>query len=238
MCSSDLDGFVANRSRIPFNLEQGLMIEEGALPQQIDKVMEGFGYPVGPFKVNDMSGMDVSYDTRKRRAAANPNYRGLPITDAIVEAGRLGQKTGAGWYRYEAGRRDALADPVVDDIIATERRTLGIKPRKLTDTEIVDRLLYALTNEGAALLGEGIAQRASDIDVVYLAGYGFPVYRGGPMFHAQQQGLFNVVRRMQEFAANPHGDPKFWRPAPLLLRAAAAGSFDAATAKRPRRSRS
>ena len=115
--AGNCDGFVANRSRIPFNLEQGLMVEEGALPEQVDKVMVDFGYPVGPFAVNDMSGLDISYDTRKRRAAADPNYRGLPITDRLVEMGRLGQKTGKGWYRYEKGDRTPIVDPEVHGVI-------------------------------------------------------------------------------------------------------------------------
>jgi 3-hydroxyacyl-CoA dehydrogenase len=232
------DGFIGNRM-VEQYVRQGLfMLEEGASVQQVDKAIEKFGFAMGPFRMSDLAGNDIGWHIRKRRYIEHPLMKYSKIADRICELGRFGQKTGAGWYRYEAGRRDALADPVVDDIVTAQRRALGIKPRKLTDAEIVDRLLYALINEGAALLGEGIAQRASDIDIVYLTGYGFPVYRGGPMFHAQQQGLFNVVRRMQEFAANPHGDPKFWRPAPLLLRAAAAGSFDAAAAKRPRRSRS
>ena len=232
------DGFIGNRM-VEQYVRQGLfMLEEGASVQQVDKAIEKFGFAMGPFRMGDLAGNDIGWHIRKRRYIEHPQMKYSKIADQLCELGRFGQKTGAGWYRYEAGRRDALVDPVVDEIIAAERKTLGIKPRKLTDAEIVDRLLYALTNEGAALLGEGIAQRASDIDIVYLTGYGFPVYRGGPMFYAQQQGLFNVVRRMQEFAANPHGEPKFWRPAPLLLRAAVAGSFDAAAAKRPRRSRS
>ncbi|HEX4891787.1 MAG TPA: 3-hydroxyacyl-CoA dehydrogenase NAD-binding domain-containing protein, partial [Hyphomicrobiaceae bacterium] len=155
--AGNCDGFVANRSRIPFNLEQGLMIEEGALPHQIDKVMEDFGYPVGPFKVNDMSGLDVSYDTRKRRAAADPNYRGLPITDAVVEAGRLGQKTGAGWYRYEKGDRTPHVDPELEKLVRAKAVELGIKQRSFTDDEILKRLLFGAINECCKIIEEGKA---------------------------------------------------------------------------------
>jgi 3-hydroxyacyl-CoA dehydrogenase len=145
------------------------------------------------------------------------------IADRLCELGRFGQKTGLGWDRYEAGRRDALPDPTVDALIADYRKEHGFVPRKIADDEIVERCILALVNEGAQLLDEGIALRASDIDVVYLAGYGFPRYRGGPMFHADTVGLYNVARTLRRFAANPHGDPGFWRPAPLLARLAAEG---------------
>jgi 3-hydroxyacyl-CoA dehydrogenase len=159
----------------------------------------------------------------------------MRIADRVCELGRFGQKTGLGWYRYETGRRDAIPDPVVDKIIVEERKALKIEPRKISDAEIVDRLIYALVNEGARILEEGIAQRASDIDLVYLAGYGFPVHRGGPMFYAGRVGLGVVVRRMQEFAASKHGDPEFWKPAKLLAKLAAAGkSFEDAKAGRGR----
>ena len=137
--------------------------------------------------------------------------------------GRFGQKTGAGWYRYAPGKRDALPDPVVDELIATHRRDIGVAARKITDDEIVHRLVFALVNEGAKILDEGIALRASDIDMIYLTGYGFPMWRGGPMLYADMVGLYNVVNRMADFAANPHGDPSFWQPAPLLARLAAEG---------------
>jgi len=141
--AGNCDGFVANRSRIPFNLEQGLMVEEGALPEQVDKVMVEFGYPVGPFAVNDMSGLDISYDTRKRRAAADPNYRGLPITDRLVELGRLGQKTGKGWYRYEKGDRTPIVDPETHAIIKDVAKEKGFEQRTFTDEEVLRRLLFS-----------------------------------------------------------------------------------------------
>jgi 3-hydroxyacyl-CoA dehydrogenase len=155
----------------------------------------------------------------------------MRIADRVCELGRFGQKTGLGWYRYEAGKRDAIPDPAIDTIIKEERASLSITPRKIADGEIVDRLVFALVNEGAQLLGEGIAQRASDIDVVYLSGYGFPPQRGGPMFYASRVGLGQVVRRMGEFAAlaaaRPGADASFWKPARLLATLAAQGrNFD------------
>ncbi len=218
--AGNCDGFVANRSRIPFNLEQGLMIEEGALPQQIDKVMEGFGYPVGPFKVNDMSGLDVSYDTRKRRAAASPNYRGLPITDAIVEAGRLGQKTGAGWYRYEKGDRTPHVDPALETLIKATAEKLKIQQRTFTDDEILKRLLFGSINECCKILEEGKAIRASDIDVMWLHGFGFPRYRGGVMYWGDTIGAREIYNQIavwhQRYGAR-------WKPSELLRQLAESG---------------
>jgi 3-hydroxyacyl-CoA dehydrogenase len=218
--AGNCDGFVANRSRIPFNLEQGLMIEEGALPHQIDKVMEDFGYPVGPFKVNDMSGLDVSYDTRKRRAAADPNYRGLPITDAIVDAGRLGQKTGAGWYRYEKGDRTPHVDPELEKLVRAKAVELGIKQRAFTDDEILKRLLFGAINECCKIIEEGKAIRASDIDVMWLHGFGFPRYKGGVMYWADTVGAREIYNQVaawhQMYGAR-------WRPSELLRRTAEAG---------------
>jgi 3-hydroxyacyl-CoA dehydrogenase len=211
--AGNCDGFVANRSRIPFNLEQGLMIEEGALPEQVDKVMVDFGYPVGPFTVNDMSGLDISYDTRKRRAAADPNYRGLPITDRLVEMGRLGQKTGKGWYRYEKGDRTPIVDPETHAIIKEVAKEKGFEQRTFTDEEILRRLLFSSLNEACKILEEGKAIRASDIDVMWLNGFGFPRYRGGLMFWADQIGAREVYNQVaawhQRYGAR-------WRPSALL----------------------
>jgi 3-hydroxyacyl-CoA dehydrogenase len=151
--------------------------------------IEGFGFAMGPFRMSDLAGNDISWHIRKRHYAEHPKMRHMRIADRICELGRFGQKTGMGWYRYEAGKRDAIPDPVVDAIIDEERKALGMNARRLPDAEIVDRLLYALVNEGAKILEEGIALRASDLDVVYLTGYGCPLQRGGPMFHASQVGL-------------------------------------------------
>ena len=218
--AGNCDGFVANRSRIPFNLEQGLMIEEGALPEQVDKVMVDFGYPVGPFAVNDMSGLDISYDTRKRRAAADPNYRGLPITDRLVEMGRLGQKTGKGWYRYEKGDRTPIFDPETHAIIKEVAKEKGFQQRTFTDEEVLRRLLFSSVNEACKILEEGKAVRASDIDVMWLNGFGFPRYRGGLMFWADTIGAREIYNQIaawhQRYGAR-------WRPSDLLRELAESG---------------
>jgi 3-hydroxyacyl-CoA dehydrogenase len=220
--AGNCDGFVANRSRIPFNLEQGLMVEEGALPEQVDKVMVDFGYPVGPFAVNDMSGLDISYDTRKRRAAADPNYRGLPITDRLVEMGRLGQKTGKGWYRYEKGDRTPIVDPEVHGVIKEVAGAMGIEQRTFSDEEILRRLLFSSVNEACKILEEGKALRASDIDVMWLNGFGFPRYRGGLMFWADGIGAREVYNQIaawhQRYGAR-------WRPSRLLQELAERGGL-------------
>jgi 3-hydroxyacyl-CoA dehydrogenase len=230
------DGFIGNRMLDPYAQQALLMLEEGASPQQVDKAIEAFGFAMGPFRMSDLAGNDISWHIRKRHYTEHPKMRPMRIADRVCELGRFGQKTGAGWYRYEPGKRDAIPDPVVDRIIDEERRALKLTPRRIPDAEIVERLLYALVNEGAHILEEGIAQRASDIDVVYLTGYGFPVTRGGPMFHASQVGLGRVVRRMREFAANPHAEPESWKPARLLARLAAEGRrFDEAPPATTRR---
>jgi 3-hydroxyacyl-CoA dehydrogenase len=220
--AGNCDGFVANRSRIPFNLEQGLMVEEGALPEQVDKVMVEFGYPVGPFTVNDMSGLDISYDTRKRRAAADPNYRGLPITDRLVEMGRLGQKTGKGWYRYEKDDRTPIVDPEVHRIIKEVAQERGFQQRTFTDEEILRRLLFSSVNEACKILEEGKALRASDIDVMWLNGFGFPRYRGGLMYWADQIGAREVYNQVaiwhQRYGAR-------WQPSKLLQELAERGGL-------------
>ncbi len=225
------DGFIGNRMLDPYAQQALLMLEEGASPQQVDKAIEAFGFAMGPFRMSDLAGNDISWHIRKRHYAEHPKMRHMLIADRVCELGRFGQKTGLGWYRYEAGKRDAIPDPVVDKIIDEERKALGITPRRISSEEIVDRLLFALINEGAKILEEGIALRASDIDVVYLTGYGFPVHRGGPMFHASRVGLNHILRRMKEFAANEHarkmGEAGSWKPAKLLQKLAAEGrSFD------------
>ena len=217
------DGFIGNRMLGRYMEQTLLLVEEGASPQQIDRALEKFGWVMGPFRVSDMAGNDISWYIRKRQYAEHPEARRWGIVDKLCELGRFGQKTGAGWYRYEKGRRDALTEPLVDELIANGRKELGLTPRKISDDEIVERCMLALANEGAKILEEGIAQRAGDIDIVYLTGYGFPVYRGGPMFYADSLGLYNVVRAMAQLAKNPHAPPGFWTPAPLLAKLAAAG---------------
>ncbi|GAA4332406.1 3-hydroxyacyl-CoA dehydrogenase NAD-binding domain-containing protein [Pigmentiphaga soli] len=214
------DGFAANRSRAPLVTEMMLLLEEGALPGQVDKVMTDFGYPMGPFAVSDLSGLDISYDTRKRRAAADPGYRKLYVPDRLVEMGRKGQKVGAGWYRYEPGDRTPRPDPVVAQVIAEVARELGIPQRTFTDDEILRRLLFASVNEACKIVQEGKALRASDIDVMWLNGFGFPRHRGGLLYWADGIGAAAIHRQVCEWH-ELYG--KRWKPAGLLAGIAAAG---------------
>jgi len=217
------DGFIGNRMIEQYSRQAGFLLEEGATPEQVDKAMEKFGMAMGPFRMGDLAGNDVGWYIRKRRYVEKPNLRYSKTADLLCEMGRFGQKTGAGWYDYQPGKRDAIPSKVVTDMIEKHRAELGIKPRKISDEEIVQRLVFALVNEGAKILEEGIALRASDIDMVYLTGYGFPLHRGGPMNYADTVGLYNVVSAMKRFAANPHDDATFWQPAPLLAKLAAEG---------------
>jgi len=217
------DGFIGNRMLEQYLRQCLFLVEEGALPQEVDAALEAFGLAMGPFRMSDLAGNDVGWYIRKRRYVEKPHVRYSKIADRICERGRFGQKTGAGWYRYEPGRREAIPDPVVEELVVAYRRELGLAPRKISREEIVERAVFALVNEGAKIVEEGIALRASDVDMVYLTGYGFPARRGGPMHYADSVGLYNVVRAMSRFAANPHGDPAFWTPAPLLARLAAEG---------------
>ena len=215
------DGFLANRSRSPFNSEMVIMLEEGALPEQIDKVMVDFGYPMGPFAVGDLAGLDIGAEGRKRRAAADPNYRKLPIADRLVELGRFGQKTGAGWYRYEKGDRTPYPDPAVAQIIADMGRELGIEQHAFTEEEILRRLLFSSVNEACKILEEGIAYRSSDVDVMWLHGFGFPRYRGGLMFWADQIGPKAVYDQISIWHQR-YGSR--WAPSAYLRRLAESGT--------------
>ncbi|PKO42053.1 MAG: 3-hydroxyacyl-CoA dehydrogenase [Betaproteobacteria bacterium HGW-Betaproteobacteria-3] len=217
------DGFIGNRMIEQYSRQAGFLLDEGCTPAQVDKAVEKFGFAMGPFRMGDLAGNDIGWAIRKRRAQERPNMLYSRTADKLCELGRFGQKTGAGWYDYQAGKRDAIPSALVVGMIEKHRAELGIQPRKISDDEIVKRLVYALVNEAAHILEEGIASRASDIDMVYLTGYGFPVHRGGPMLYADQVGLFNVVQSMQQFAKNPHDDATFWQPAPLLARLAAEG---------------
>ncbi|MFT3776767.1 MAG: 3-hydroxyacyl-CoA dehydrogenase NAD-binding domain-containing protein [Ottowia sp.] len=217
------DGFVGNRMIEEYSRQAGFLLDEGASPQQIDKAIEKFGFAMGPFRMGDLAGNDIGWAIRKRRYVERPDMKYSASADRLCELGRFGQKTGAGWYDYQPGQRDALPSPVVDKLIDEHRKALGITPRKIGDQEIVERLVYALVNEGARILEEGIASKASDIDMVYLTGYGFPLWRGGPMLYADQVGLYNVAEAMKRFARNPHDDAKFWEPAPLLKKLVAEG---------------
>ncbi|MBL0418809.1 enoyl-CoA hydratase/isomerase family protein [Ramlibacter sp. AW1] len=217
------DGFIGNRMLEPYFRQANLLLDEGATPQQIDRAIEAFGFAMGPFRVSDMAGNDIAWAVRKRHRTERPQQPASVVADRLCELGRFGQKTGAGWYDYAAGSRDAVPSPLVAQLIEDHRREQGLERRRIEDAEIVQRLVFALVNEGARLLHEGIAARASDIDVVYLTGYGFPLHRGGPMKYADTVGLFNVVQAMQRFARNPRAEPAFWQPAPLLLRLLAEG---------------
>jgi 3-hydroxyacyl-CoA dehydrogenase len=217
------DGFIGNRMIEQYSRQAGFLLEEGCTPAQVDKAIEKWGMAMGPFRMGDLAGNDIGWAIRKRRYVEKPNMRYSKTADLLCEMGRYGQKTGAGWYDYVPGKRDAIPSQVVVEMIEKHRKELGITPRQIGDEEIVHRLVYALVNEAAKILEEGIASKASDIDMVYLTGYGFPLFRGGPMCYADQQGLFNVVQRMKQFAANPHDDAVFWQPAPLLAKLAAEG---------------
>jgi len=211
--AGNTDGFVANRSRAPFNSEMVILLEEGCLPEQVDKVMVDFGYPMGPFAVGDLAGLDIGAEGRKRRAAANPNYRKLPIADRLVEMGRYGQKTGAGWYRYEKGDRTPHPDPEVAAIIKQVAAEMGVEQRDFTDTEILHRLLFSSVNEACRILEEGKAYRASDVDVMWLHGFGFPRYRGGLMYWADGIGVKAVYDQIARWHQQ-YGER--WAPSKLL----------------------
>ncbi|MDO9285984.1 MAG: 3-hydroxyacyl-CoA dehydrogenase family protein, partial [Aquabacterium sp.] len=216
------DGFIGNRMLARYGAAAQGLLNAGALPQQIDGALQKFGMAMGPFRMGDLAGLDIGWATRKRKAAE----AGVPlkpsVADMLAEAGRYGQKTGAGYYRYEAGKRDPIPDPVTEQMINEYRAANGITPRKISDDEVVQRCMFALVNEGARILEEGIAARASDIDVVYLNGYGYPLHRGGPMLYADTVGLPNVVRALRRFAAEPGADAS-WQPAPLLVKLAEDG---------------
>ena len=217
------DGFIGNRMIEQYSRQAGFLLDEGATPSQVDKAMERFGMAMGPFRMGDLAGNDIGWAIRKRRSVERGNLRYSKTADLLCELGRFGQKTGAGWYDYAAGKRDPIASALVEKLIADHRASIGISPRKISDDEIVHRLVFSLVNEAAHILEEGIANKASDIDMVYLSGYGFALHRGGPLCYADTFGLYNVVTAMQRFAANPNDDGAFWQPAPLLAKLVAEG---------------
>jgi 3-hydroxyacyl-CoA dehydrogenase len=226
------DGFIGNRMLDAYVRQAWWLVEEGATPWQVDQAIEAFGFAMGPFRVGDLVGHDVSQAIRERRRAERPDYRCSTLADELCRLGRLGQKTGGGWYDYPDGPRRPMPAPQAEALVERHRATIGIAPRAIDDSEIVERLVYALVNEGARLLEEGIAAKPGDINVVYLTGYGFPRWRGGPMYYAEQVGLERVVARMREFAGSTRGDPVFWTPASLLVSSARAGCFAGAGGKR------
>ena len=215
------DGFVGNRMLHGYQRQANFLLEEGALPQQVDKVLYDYGFAMGPFAVGDLAGLDVGWRIRKAQAHTRPgNLRYSAIADKICEMGRFGQKTGAGWYKYEAGKRTPISDPEIESLIVRESAELGIERRDINDQEILERCIYALVNEGARILEEGIAMRASDIDIIWLNGYGYPRYRGGPMFYADTVGLKTVHDAITKYNDE---QGQFWEPAPLLAQLAREG---------------
>jgi 3-hydroxyacyl-CoA dehydrogenase len=215
--AGNCDGFIGNRMLMYYMTEAEYLLEEGATPEQIDRVIEGFGFAMGPLAMRDLAGNDVGYLIRKGRKLPG-DERWSPILERLVHEGRLGQKAGKGFYRYDGRKR--LADPAVTALVEDVSRQLGIQRRAIPDQEILERLLHPLVNEGARIVAEGIALRASDIDVVYVYGYAFPAYRGGPMYWGEHSGLARVVATMRRLAPT-HGAR--WRPAPLLEELAASG---------------
>jgi 3-hydroxyacyl-CoA dehydrogenase len=209
------DGFVGNRMLAQRGREAERLLIEGALPHQVDKVLTDFGFPMGPFAMGDLAGLDVGWRVRQARGTK------APIADALYEAGRLGQKTSAGYYHYEPGSRAPLPDPDVERIIVDVSKKLGVERRTISEPEMLERLVYPMINEGAKILDEGIALRPSDIDVIWIYGYGWPVYRGGPMHHADQVGLAKIRDRLADFAKR-FREPAL-EPAPLLARLAGEG---------------
>ena len=215
------DGFIGNRMIEQYIRQAGFLLEEGCLPEQVDKAIEKFGFAMGPFRMSDLAGNDIGWYIRKRRYLEKPDVTYSKVADLLCEKGRYGQKTSAGWYDYKAGDRKPYPSKEVNDMIIAHSAELKLERRKISDQEIIERLLYALVNEGAHILEEGIAMRASDIDMIYLTGYGFPLFRGGPMFYADTVGLSNVVMAMQRHAKGHHGSA--WEVAPLLAKLAAEG---------------
>jgi 3-hydroxyacyl-CoA dehydrogenase len=215
------DGFIGNRMIEKYGQQSLFLLDEGCSPAQVDAAAKNWGLAMGPFTMGDMAGLDIGWEIRKRRYQERPNFVYSKVGDRICEAGRYGQKTGKGWYTYEAGNRTPIPDPEADAIIEAYRKEIGVKPRKISDDEIVERLIYALVNEAAYILDEGIALRASDVDMVYLTGYGFPAYRGGPMFYASTVGLDKVVAAIRRFQKGYQGE--VWKLAPLLEKLAAEG---------------
>src|SRR6266849_6352105 len=215
------EGFIGNRMLEKYVQQSLFLLDEGASPQQIDGALAKWGMAMGPFTMYDMAGNDIGREIRKRRAKERPDFVYGKFADRIAEKGWFGQKTGRGWYRYEPGNRKPIPDAEVEQMLAAYRKDMGYKARAIGDDEIIERCIYALANEGAHILEEGIALRASDIDMVYLTGYGFPPYRGGPMFYADTVGLDKVLDAIQRFQKGYQGAQ--WKPAPLLVKLAKEG---------------
>lgn len=209
------DGFIGNRMFEEYLRQAYFLLDEGLTPRRVDTALEQWGMAMGPFAVMDLAGGDIGWAIRKRRAVEQPDRPYSHLPDRVCELGRFGRKTGAGWYRYDAeGQRHD--DPEITALVAAHAAALGLPQREMSDHEIVARCVLALANEGARIVEEGIAQRASDVDAVYRHGYGFPAHRGGPLYQADERGLAAAVAQMQLYAAGYQG--QFWHPAPLILR--------------------
>ena len=214
------DGFIGNRILAFYGKTAGYLMEDGASPEQIDTALENFGFAMGPYKVSDLAGLDIGWANRKRMAATRPNEeRYVRIHDKICETGAYGRKTGSGFYVYDGG--DIRPNPVALDIIAAERAAKGITPRDFTDQEIVDRYMTAMISEAARVVEEGIALRPIDVDAVFLFGYGFPRFRGGPLKYADEIGAKEIVARIEAYAKD---DPYYWKVPAILRRMAEDGS--------------
>jgi len=218
------DGFVGNRMLLGYKREAEFLVLAGATPKDVDDALEAFGFAMGPFAVSDLAGVDVGWRAKQERIkrGAPPPFSVTDLPDELVAAGRLGQKSGKGYYRYEKGDRTRYPDPEVDALVAKERARLNIAQREVSDEEIVERCVYALVVEGARILDDGIADSATDIDTIWVNGYGFPRPRGGPMQYAQSVGLAHVLEDVRAFEKS---DPEFWRVPAALVRAAETGSF-------------
>jgi len=215
------DGFIGNRILARYRAAADHVVLDGASPYQVDRAIKAFGFAMGPYEVSDLAGLDIGHATRRRKAAErHPRERVPTFADALFEAGRLGRKSGRGYYRYPEGARQGEPDPDLERVVAEARAAAGIEPRAFDDEEIVRRCLAAMIDEGARVVDEGIAARPLDVDVVFVHGYGFPRHRGGPMKHADAVGLDTVLADLRTFAAS---DDHFWRPSPLLERLVAEG---------------
>jgi 3-hydroxyacyl-CoA dehydrogenase len=211
--AGNADGFIGNRILAVYGRECDFLLEEGATPWQIDRALQGFGFPMGLYLMRDMAGLDVGWRIRQyREQFRDKSLRYSPIADRLCELGRFGQKTAKGYYRYEG--RQGTPDPAVTDLIEQVSRDLGITRREVADEEIVTRVLSAMANEGLKIVGEGIALRSSDIDVAYVHGYGFPRHQGGPMFWAERRGWSEVLQTVRHYHASQGAT---WAPAPMLV---------------------
>jgi 3-hydroxyacyl-CoA dehydrogenase len=216
------DGFIGNRILAAYRAVSDHMVLDGASPFDIDRAVTDFGFPMGPFAMTDLAGLDIAWAARKRRRVAGlpEGARDATYADKLCEAGQLGQKAGKGFYTYEAGKRGGTPNPAVMDFVSQDRAEQGLTPRGFTQDEIIDRYMAAMVNEAARIVDEGIAQRPVDVDMVMLFGYGFPRYHGGPLKWADLQGLDKILARIETYAKE---NPQYWEPAPLLVKLVAEG---------------